>query len=47
MREIFNEHFCMLDTCNQEPIDGMPPCAECPHLISAEALAEEQPPAGA
>ena len=43
MREIFNEHFCLLDKCDQPLTDGMPPCAECPNLVTADALAEDQP----
>lgn len=43
MREIFDEHFCLLSKCDRPPMpDGTLPCAECPNLVDVATLAESE-----
>lgn len=43
MKEIFDEHFCLLNKCDRQPMpDGTLPCAECPNLVDVATLTESE-----
>ena len=42
MRYLFDEYYCEKDACDKPLIDGIPPCAECDCIVSAEELARRE-----
>ena len=38
MFEVFDEYFCLLDSCDKEFEDNKPPCCNCGNLINIADL---------